>query len=148
MRHLMPTTKTDRGVSRFQPDLFDRFFGDAGWPTLLEREDRLFAPSVDVSESDDAITVKAEMPGMEKEDIDITVSEGLLTLSGEKKDEHEEKKENYHVRESRYGSFRRTVRLPASVEADKIDASYKDGILTVSVPKSEKAKSKKIEVKG
>lgn len=148
MRHLMPIAKTDRGVSRFQPDLFDRFFADPGWPSLFEKEDRWFAPSVDVSESDDAITVKAEMPGMKKEDIDITVSDGLLTLSGEKKDEQEEKKENYHVRESRYGAFRRTVRLPAGVEADKIDASYKDGILTVSVPKSETARSKKIEVKG
>jgi HSP20 family protein len=144
----MPIAKTNRGVSRFQPDLFDRFFGDFRWPTFSDEGDRWFSPSVDVSESDDAITVKAEMPGMKKEDIDIAISEGLLTLSGEKKDEQEEKKENYHVRESRYGSFRRTVRLPAGVEADQIDANYKDGILTVSVPKSEKAKSKKIEVKG
>ena len=148
MRHLMPILKIDRGVSRFQPDLFDRFFGDAGWPTLFGQEERWFAPNVDVSESDDAITVKAEMPGMKKEDIDITVSDGLLTLSGEKKDEQEEKKENYHVRESRYGAFRRTVRLPADVDADKIDAGYRDGVLTISVPKSERARSKKIEVKG
>ena len=144
MRHLMPVSKTHCGVSRFQPDLFDGF----RWPTLLEGEEQWFAPSLDVSESDDVITVKAEMPGMKKRDIDITLSDGLLTLSGEKKDEQEEKEENYHVRESRYGSFRRTVRLPADVDPDKIDASYKDGVLTVSVPKSEKARSKRIEVKG
>lgn len=148
MRSLIPTVRTDRGLSRFQPDLFDRFFEDFWKPAPFAETETWFAPSIDVSETDDTITVKAEIPGMKKEDIDITVSEGLLTLSGEKKADHEEKGESYHVRESRYGAFRRSIRLPAEVESDQIDAGYQDGVLTVTVPKGEGAKRKKIEVRG
>ena len=124
---------------------FDRWFDDFDMPTLFG-EERTWAPSIDVSETEDSLVVKAEMPGMNKEDIDITLSNGILTLSGEKKEEREDKQENYHVKESRHGSFRRSFRVPADVEADKIEATYTDGVLRLTVPKSEGAKAKKIAI--
>lgn len=104
-----------------------------------------FLPDLDVSETDKEILVRAEIPGINKDDIDITMSEGLLTIKGEKKHEREEKDENYYFKERRYGTFSRTVRLPADVQQDKVDASYKDGLLKIAIPKSEKAK--RIEIK-
>jgi len=120
--------------------LFDGFFGD------VEGEDT-WLPDLDVSETDKELIVRAEVPGIEKDDIDITLTDGLLTIRGEKKHEKEEKEENYHRIERRYGSFARTLRLPGDVKHDKIDASYKDGVLKLVIPKPEKAMAKKIEIK-
>jgi HSP20 family protein len=108
-----------------------------------------WAPSVDVSETEDTVVVKAEAPGIDPEEMDITLSEGILTLKGEKKREREEKEENYHLVERAYGSFSRSVRLPAVVQEDKVKANYKDGVITIILPKTEQAKEKsiKIEVK-
>lgn len=124
---------------------FDRWFDDFDMPALFN-EERNWAPTIDVSETEDAMVVKAEMPGMSKDDIDITLSNGILTLSGEKKEEREDKQESYHVKESRYGSFRRSFRVPAEVEPDKIEATYKEGVLRLTVPKAEGAKPKKIAI--
>ena len=105
-------------------------------------------PSVDVSETADKIVVKAEIPGIDSKDIDISLSGDVLTIKGEKKTEREEKEENYHLVERGYGSFTRSLRLPVGVEADKIEASYKQGILTVTCPKKEEVKAKTIEIKA
>jgi HSP20 family protein len=91
--------------------------------------------------------VKAEVPGLEPKDIDISLSDGLLTIKGEKKQEREEKEENYHLVERSYGSFARSIRLPNEVQSDKIDASYKNGVLKIVLPKSEEAKKKEIKIK-
>ncbi len=125
------------------PDLslFDRFF--EGYEV-----DKSWLPDLDVSETDKEFIVRAEVPGIEKDNIDITLTDGLLTIKGEKKHEKEEKEENYHCVERRYGSFARTLRLPSDVEHDKIDASYKDGVLKLVIPKPEKAEAKKIEIKN
>jgi HSP20 family protein len=101
-----------------------------------------------VSESDKELIIKAEIPGMDKKDINITVSDGMLTIKGEKKHEKKEENEHYHRVERRYGAFSRTVRLPREVKAAKVDATYKDGVLSIKLPKSEAAKPKKIEVKS
>ena len=105
-------------------------------------------PSVDLSEDDKQIVVKAEMPAIDPKDVDISIDNGRLTLQGEKKFEDEEKKENYRRIERSYGSFYRTLPLPSEVEEDKVKAQYKDGILTINMPKSEKQKSKKIEIES
>ncbi len=106
-----------------------------------------WSPAVDVVEHDDSFVIEAELPGMNKDDIKISVTNDVLTIRGEKKIEKEDKKKNYHRTERSYGSFSRTFALPGNVKADKVDAEFKNGILTVTVPKSEEAKPKQIDVK-
>lgn len=104
-------------------------------------------PAVDVSETKDALVVKAEIPGMESKDIDISLCGDLLTIKGEKKQKTEEKKENYHRIETHYGAFARTIRVPVSVDSNKIEASYDKGVLKITLPKKEEVKAKQIEIK-
>jgi len=101
-------------------------------------------PTVDVGETNDEVVVKAEMPGMSKDDIEINVEDNQLILSGEKK--QEQKDTNYYRVERSYGAFRRIFTLPARVDVSKVKATYQDGVLTVRVPKSEAAKARKIEI--
>lgn len=147
MRSLLPTLRRS-GDWMATPDMrfFDRFFDGFGLPEMADEKQWL--PTVDISETDSHVIVRAEVPGMDKNDISITMSGGLLTIQGEKKQEKEEEKENYRVVERRYGSFSRRLRVPNGVDADKIEASYKDGVLKVAIPKSESEKSRKIEITG
>jgi HSP20 family protein len=124
--------------------LWDDYFGSGRRAFKPES----WVPSVDVSETDDKIMVKAEIPGMDSKDIDISLSGDILIIKGEKKSEREETKENYHLVERSYGTFARSLRLPVGVEADKIEASYKQGVLTVTCPKKEEVKPKPIEIKA
>jgi HSP20 family protein len=124
--------------------LWDRFFGE--WPTL-EPVRREWAPFLDVSETKNNIVVRAEVPGLEPKDIDISLIGGVLTIKGEKKQEKEEKDENYHRIERNYGTFTRSVRVPQEVQSDKIEATYKNGVLKITLPKSEEAKKKEIKIK-
>jgi HSP20 family protein len=98
-------------------------------------------------ETDGEITVRAELPGLEAKDIDLNVSGDILSIRGEKKEKAEEKQKNYYSRESYYGAFQRSIRLPAEVQSDKVGASFKNGVLDIRLPKSEKAQSKKIDIK-
>ena len=104
-------------------------------------------PPLDVSETEESILVKIEVPGIEPKDIDISISGDNLTIKGEKNAEKEEKGKNYHFVERSYGSFSRTIVLPASVKFEQVKAEYKKGILEITLPKSEKSKVKKIPVK-
>jgi HSP20 family protein len=106
-------------------------------------------PAVDVAETAKGYEITAELPGIDEKNIDVKYSDGTLTIKGEKKDEREEKKENYHLSERSYGSFQRSFRVPDGVDADKIEASFKNGVLTVALPKSPEAqkKEKRIEIK-
>ena len=144
---LTPILRRKVSLARPERDFFDRFFGafDVSVPFFEERE---WVPAFDVSESDKELIIKAEIPGMDKKDINITVSDGMLTIKGEKKHEKKEESEHYHRVERRYGAFSRTVRLPREVKAAKVDATYKDGVLSIKLPKSEAAKPKKIEVES
>ncbi len=137
-----------REVSRLRREMdrfWDQYFGSGR--RFFGAKEEEWLPAVDVAETADQITVKAEVPGMEAKDIDISLTGDVLTIKGEKKSEREEKKENYHLVERSYGSFSRSLRLPAAVEADKIEASYKKGVLTVTCPKQEVVKPKAIKVK-
>lgn len=137
-----------REVSRLRREmdrLWDDFFGPGRLGLRpLEAE---WAPAVDVAETADKVVVKAEVPGMEPKDIDITLAGEILSIKGEKKSEREEKKENYHLEERSYGSFSRSLRLPAAVDAEKIEAKYDKGVLTVTCPRKEEVKPKAIEIK-
>lgn len=125
--------------------LWESFFETK--PTRRQEEISEWVPSIDLSETKDSYIVKAEIPGMEAKDIDITLQDDLLTIRGEKKQEKEEKDENYHFVERSYGSFTRSIRLPQEVKGDKIKASYKDGVLKITLPKSEEAKKKETKIK-
>ncbi|HMV27523.1 Hsp20/alpha crystallin family protein [bacterium] len=104
-------------------------------------------PATDIVEGKDEYTVRIELPGVSKNDVKITIHDNVLTVQGEKKQESENKENNYHRVERSYGSFMRSFRLPSMVKGEKIDANYKDGILTIVLPKAEEAKTKEIEIK-
>jgi len=138
-----------REVSRLRSEmdrLWDDYFGSGR--RALKPLGEEWMPAVDVSESGDKITVKAEVPGMEAKDIEISMVGDTLTIKGEKKAEREEKEENYHVVERSYGSFTRAMKLPAPVDPDKVEATYKNGLLTIVLPKKEEVKPKAIEIKA
>ena len=104
-------------------------------------------PAMDVSENDDHLTITMELPGLTKEELDVTLENGVLSVSGEKKLERKTDEEHYHAVERRTGSFRRSVSLPSDIDADKADASFENGVLTITVPKSEQVKPKRLSVK-
>jgi HSP20 family protein len=102
---------------------------------------------VDISETEDKLLIKAELPGLEANDVNVSISGDLLTIKGEKKEEEEEKDEHHHYKERYAGSFHRSFRLPVNVQADKVEAAFDKGVLNVTLPKVEEAKKKEIEVK-
>lgn len=126
-------------------DLFSDFFRrvpSEGFP-----REGLWYPAIDIEETEDAFKLSAELPGMKKEDIKISFSDGRLTMEGERKFEKEEKNKTFHRIERSYGKFKRIISMPREVEADKAKASYEQGILTITLPKSEQAKPKEIGIK-
>ena len=126
------------------PREIDRFFDDFG---LKFRDfDTDWSPRVDLAESEDGYEVKAELPGLKKEEIKVEVHDQVLTLTGEKKNEEKSDTKNYHRVERTYGRFGRSFRLPKEVKSDEIKAKYKNGILTIDIPKSEETKPKEIAV--
>jgi HSP20 family protein len=135
-------------VDRFRGEidrLFDDFFVQSPLSRSFERG--AWMPAVDISETGKEIVVHAEIPGLDAKDIDISLNGRVLTMKGERKQEQEEKEKNYHRIERRYGSFSRSFELPADVDGNKIKAVYKDGVLTVNLPKAKEQSVKKIEVK-
>ena len=113
-------------------------------------ESWIAAPAIDLVERDNAFEMTADMPGLEEKDIEVKVANGVLTVKGQKEEGKEDKKEDFHLRERRFTSFERSIRLPETVDADKIEAAFKNGVLTVTMPKTAEAQKpvKKIEVKG
>ncbi len=124
--------------------IWQEFFGKSYLPEKWESIE--WIPAVDVSETDDAIIVKVDVPGVNPEDMEISLIDNVLVIKGEKKKEEEEKKENYYRMERYYGSFMRSIQLPCEVDEDKIEASYKDGVLKVVLPKKPEEKKKVIKI--
>jgi HSP20 family protein len=123
--------------------MFDRFRGGI----VDESGATAFMPVVDIIEGTNQYELKVELPGVKKEDVKITIQNGVLTIRGEKKQETHQQGENVHRVERSYGAFQRSFTLPTSVKNEKVEAAYDDGILSISLPKSEEAKPKEIEVK-
>ena len=143
-RELAPFREFDK-MRKEMDRLWDSFF-EGGLRRRAEGGGE-WLPSLDVSETKNELVVKAEVPGMDPKDIDISLSDGMLTIKGEKKQEKEEKEADYHLVERSYGAFTRSVQLPKEVQSEKINASYKNGILKITLPKSEEAKKKEIKIK-
>ncbi len=122
--------------------LFDSFFGTQGQQGLSKR----WVPAMDLVEVGDSLVLKADLPGLRREDVDIEVKDGVLTISGERKDEHEEKADGYYRVERTFGSFSRTLTLPKGIDAEGITADFADGVLEVKVPKPEERKPHRIEI--
>jgi HSP20 family protein len=125
---------------------FEDVFGRSFFPTLgrFPAADAVWAPSIDVMEEDDKFLVKAELPGVKEEDINVSISGNTLTIEGEKRSESESKKNGYHYSETSYGSFSRSLSIPSTVDVDKIDADCQDGVLKITLPKMMEVKPKKI----
>ncbi len=104
-------------------------------------------PSADISETKDKLLIKLDLPGLETKDVNVSVSGDILTIKGEKRKEEEEKDENYYHCERYCGSFQRSFRLPANIQSDKVEASFDKGVLKITLPRTEQAKKKEIEVK-
>lgn len=161
MRHLVPWSLRKKNVpvrrdeenpftvfQREMNDLFDNFFGGFDLRPF-ESVTGAFSPRVDVSEGEKEVTLTAELPGMEEKDIDVSINGDSLTIKGEKKDERENKERDHYLFERSYGSFSRTIPLSVDVDKDKVEASFRKGVLTVTLPKTAKAaqEKKKISVR-
>jgi HSP20 family protein len=144
MRALVPWS----GMTSFRREmdrLFDRFL-EPMWPEMPAMGE--WEPKLDVTESKDAVTVTAELPGVEQKDINVTIQEGVLTIKGEKQAEKEEKDKRRHRIERSYGAFYRSIVLPAAVDSSKATATFKDGVVTITLPKAPEARGTMIPIKA
>jgi HSP20 family protein len=138
-RPTWPTAPFD--LDRWMDPFFNRLWPDRGrWPT------EEYIPRVDIREEDGKYILTAELPGMKKDDISVSVDQGQVTISGKKEAEHEEKERNYYLKETSYGSFSRSFRLPEAVDESKAEAKYENGVLEVVLPQKEAAERKRIEI--
>lgn len=143
MTGLMRNTSEPRTLRNEMDRLFDEFFGMT--PARSSRG-AMWSPAINIREDKDNFYVEAELPGMTKEDIDLEVENNVLSLKGERKLEETQEDENYHFVERSYGSFYRSFTLPRNVDPEGIGASYKDGVLYVTIPKKEEVKPKKVSI--
>ena len=151
MFDLLPFKKSQSVPSVFSEmdDLVKKMWFGFPFHDLQEDMDIAWSPRLDVSETENGLEIVADLPGMEKKDIKVSLEDNLLTIQGERKEEKENKDKQYHTIERRSGSFYRALRLPVEVEKDKVEAAFKDGVLTLRLPKSKEAKKKvaQIEIK-
>jgi HSP20 family protein len=123
---------------------FDDWLGQADWPA---RGNAALRPAMDVEEDENFFRVRTELPGIPKDDVTITLEDGVLSITGEKRSDRETKEKNYHLVERSFGAFHRSLSLPAGVDAEKADATFENGVLTIAIPKSEAAKPRKLTIK-
>ena len=126
---------------------FSRTFDRAVESLQADRGQRAIVPAMDVVEAEDHLLITAELPGMKKDAVKITIENGVLAISGEKKTESDEEKKGFHLMERRFGSFHRTVTLPRKLDAGKAEASFEDGVLAIRIPRSEEAKPRELDIK-
>jgi len=151
MFDLLPFKRRSEVPSVFteMDDMLQRMWYDFPFHNLQKDVNLAWSPRLDVSETDTTMEVVADLPGMEKKDIKVSLEDNLLTIQGEKKEVKEKKDKRFHTIERRSGSFYRALRLPVEVESDKIKANFKDGVLTLTLPKSKEPakKAAQIEIK-
>lgn len=145
MKSLIPWfNKRESNLMERNRDLIQKFFDNplSNFGLLSDQMTSQIGPAIDISEDSKSVCVKAEVPGMSEKDLDITYSDGVLNIKGEKKEEYEDKKENSYYRESWYGSFNRSIPLGNNMDWKHVDAHYKNGNLTITIPKVEGAEKK------
>lgn len=147
-RSIRPWNTVDmmQEMERHFEDMFGRSMMFPAMLGQVRGREGTWMPALDMIEKDDKFIVKAEVPGMKKEEIDVAVTGDTLTIKGERKTESEAKEEQYHLSERSYGSFFRSITIPSSVDATNIQAAYEDGVLEVTLPKAPEVKPKKIDV--
>lgn len=138
------TPRTSQAIDQMFNRAIEEFFG--GLPTGQQGEARPWQPPVDICETTDAYLLQVELPGLTREDIEITLENNVLKLSGERKFDQDAQKQTYHRLERLYGAFSRSFTLPLQVAADRVEATFKDGVLAVTVPKAEQARPRKINI--
>jgi HSP20 family protein len=131
---------TQKDLNRFFSEAFPRLFG------RREPSTRLWAPPVDIYETENALVLKADLPGVDPNDVEIRIEDGILYLKGDRKFDSDVNQENYHRMERSYGAFSRSFALPSSIDADHVKAEYKDGQLILTMPKREEAKPKTVKI--
>ena len=129
-------------------EAMDRLFDDAFTRPLNSRDGGWSTPAIDMYQTDDDVVVKAVVPGMKPEEVQISITGDVLTIKGETKSENDTKEKAYHIREQRWGSFERSVSLPTAVKSDKAEAAFENGVLTITLPKAEDVKPKMISIKA
>ena len=146
-RHSVPVRREDEERLRTLQSDINRVFEDfwhgfsaPTWPAGFGASFEAMPP-VEVSETDDEVEITAELPGMSEEQVDVTLSADMLKINGEKRSERDEKRQDYHISERSYGAVHRTIPLPSGLDLDQVDATFKDGVLKVRIPKTEEARS-------
>lgn len=142
-------------LSRWEPvseimtlrEAMNQLFNDA-YTRPMSSGSMSVRPAIDLYQDNDNVVVKAAMPGLKAEDVEISITGDVLTLRGEYKQESEKKEATYHMREQHYGSFERAIQLPTDVQCDKAQADFEDGILSITLPKAERVKPRKIDIKA
>lgn len=135
-----------RELARLEREMEDMFGRMPAWPWA--DGERGWAPPMDMVDHKDEIVLRADLPGLTEKDVDVTVQDNMLTVKGERKAETEETKDDYYYSERTYGAFTRSLTLPTGVDADKVKATFKNGVLEVRLPKAPEAKGRKIDVKA
>jgi HSP20 family protein len=144
-RELGPAARPETGLTRFRSEidnLFNRFMGEP-WGAMEE----IAMPRTDVAETDKEVKISMELPGIDPKEVDISVTGGILSVRGEKKEERQEEHRDFHYVERQFGSFHRTFQLPTTVDPDKVDAQYKNGVLHITLEKQPQAQARRIAVK-
>lgn len=141
---------SQRGMTRREPEfneLFDQFF--RGWPGSASSGEAFgWAPPIDVLDRSNEIVLRADLPGVTDKDVQVTVQDRTLTIHGERKEEKEDKNENYYCSERSFGSFTRSLTIPTGINSDQIEANFKNGVLEIRLPKAQESAGKRIEVKA
>jgi HSP20 family protein len=146
---MLPILRRFSNSNRNVSNEIDQFLGDfwrSDFPIFFSDREMNWTPRIDVKESEDAYILHADLPGLKQDDVKITLHDHVLTVSGERKHEAEKKDEKYHFMERTYGSFQRSFTLPSSISGDKIKAEYKDGVLNITLPKTEDSKPREIAI--
>lgn len=144
----LPRLRSKSESIRTRDSIFDDLFHELySLPTsFLSKSGMDLSPRIDISETDGEYKIEAELPGINQKEIDVKIDNNILTIKGKKEDVKEEKEKNYHLRERYYGAFQRSISLPNNIEPEKIKARFENGVLNISIPKSDKRTPKKIEI--
>jgi HSP20 family protein len=151
----LPIRREDSDLTVFNPvqqeinRVFDDFFSGFQWPMLVGGGKNVFEPSLDLTETEKELKITVELPGMDEKDIDLSLSQNTLTIKGEKREEKEDRTHGFYRVERSYGAFQRTIPVPCEIDSDKVEATFKKGVLSISLPKTEQERchSKKINIK-